>query len=149
MTGRRAFCLRACQAVSALAAAMVVEERAGARAAGAAPAALPTVKGTVVDGTVRVPTTSNALASDDARVRVVSTAGSYLVARMGPRMFVGLAATCSHEACGITDIENDAYICPCHGSRFDVSGRVLTGPAETSLYKVATSFSDDVLTITI
>ena len=53
--------------------------------------------------------------------------------------FVALTAICTHETCTITGFDNQHYVCPCHGSTFDVSGHVLGGPAPTSLHQYATA----------
>ena len=36
--------------------------------------------------------------------------------------------SCTHLGC-VLNVENDKFICPCHGSMFDLSGNVLKGPA--------------------
>lgn len=45
--------------------------------------------------------------------------------------------TCTHVGCGMyfNPLEK-TWDCPCHGSRFDVDGNVIEGPAQTSLNKV-------------
>ncbi|HEY3449786.1 MAG TPA: Rieske (2Fe-2S) protein [Myxococcales bacterium] len=40
---------------------------------------------------------------------------------------------CPHLGCRIQRVEGEQLVCPCHGSRFDLDGRVLTGPASTDL----------------
>lgn len=36
--------------------------------------------------------------------------------------------SCTHLGC-VLNVESDKFICPCHGSIFDLSGNVLKGPA--------------------
>lgn len=43
-----------------------------------------------------------------------------------------LDLTCTHLGCRVNATEN-GFTCPCHGSRFDPSGAVLTGPATRPL----------------
>ena len=45
-----------------------------------------------------------------------------------------VAATCTHLGCRVTfNTAERSWDCPCHGSRFDVDGRVLQGPAVADL----------------
>lgn len=43
-----------------------------------------------------------------------------------------MSAVCTHLGCTVGSVEW-GYQCPCHGSRFDKSGRVLRGPAPRPL----------------
>jgi len=43
-----------------------------------------------------------------------------------------ISAICTHLGCVLKWIE-DEFHCPCHGSRFDPTGRVLSGPAPSPL----------------
>lgn len=43
-----------------------------------------------------------------------------------------LSAQCTHAGC-IVQWQNGGVICPCHGSRFEASGKVLSGPATEPL----------------
>jgi Rieske Fe-S protein len=51
-------------------------------------------------------------------------------------------------ACTITGRSGQDFVCPCHGSAFDSSGRVLNGPAPANLPRFQTQFAGNVLTIT-
>ena len=43
-----------------------------------------------------------------------------------------VSAVCTHLGC-IIEKSSDGFICPCHGSCYDESGRVLSGPAPRNL----------------
>ena len=48
--------------------------------------------------------------------------------------FRAFDATCPHQGCATSDVDDGVLVCPCHGSRFDPStGEVVQGPAETGL----------------
>lgn len=44
-----------------------------------------------------------------------------------------LSAKCTHLGCQINQLKNDELLCPCHGSSYDMSGKVLNGPAQRNL----------------
>lgn len=49
-----------------------------------------------------------------------------------------LVRTCTHMGCipNFNTSEN-AFVCPCHGSKFDIQGNVLRGPAPEPLYRAS------------
>ena len=47
------------------------------------------------------------------------------------------SAHCTHLGCRIKSLENDAFICPCHGSVFSLNGQVVKGPATRNLEALA------------
>jgi cytochrome b6-f complex iron-sulfur subunit len=71
-----------------------------------------------------------------------------LVAHTAQDAFSAVSATCTHQGCTITGFSGQIYVCPCHGSRFDASGRVVNGPASSPLAQFHTQFTGNVLTIT-
>jgi cytochrome b6-f complex iron-sulfur subunit len=153
---RRQFCARTCQvaSVAALGGALVaaLESCGGGGGSPTSPgsvgSALPTVSGTLTGSTITVTITGTALAPAGALALVKTSGGDVLVAHTGADTFVALSAGCTHAACEITGFTGQTYVCPCHGSQFDTSGRVVQGPAPTALRQFPTQFASDVLTIT-
>jgi Rieske Fe-S protein len=111
--------------------------------------ALQTVSGTRVSGgiTVQVDAASPLSAVGSAAL-VHTSIGDFLVAHTAQTTFVALNAICTHQTCTITGFGNQNYVCPCHGSTFDVNGRVLGGPAPSPLRQYPSQFASGVLTIT-
>ena len=46
--------------------------------------------------------------------------------------FRALSAICTHLGCIVKE-EHNGFICPCHGSKFDKTGNVVSGPAPKGL----------------
>lgn len=44
-----------------------------------------------------------------------------------------ISAKCTHAGCTVQWQDKGELFCPCHGSRFDLSGKVLLGPATAPL----------------
>jgi len=49
--------------------------------------------------------------------------------------FIAMSLVCTHLGCTVS-ITPEGMVCPCHGSRFDRQGRVLTGPAQQPLARL-------------
>lgn len=59
---------------------------------------------------------------------------------------VGIAAVstvCPHLGCLVKREDNGAFTCPCHGSKFDNTGKVLSGPPPRGLFWVEISLGPD------
>ncbi len=52
------------------------------------------------------------------------------------------SAKCTHAGC-IVAWQKTQFHCPCHNSNFDANGKVLSGPAKTSLAKWEVSAQGD------
>lgn len=50
--------------------------------------------------------------------------------------FLVLPLVCTHQACALK-YEEQEFICPCHGARFNLAGEVLHGPATRNLNWIA------------
>lgn len=59
------------------------------------------------------------------------------------------SAHCRHLGCKIDKTEGDRLVCPCHGSEYDLNGKVLKGPAYKNLTELKAQISEDGKTITI
>lgn len=90
--------------------------------------------GTVLGTTDEVPVGGGVIVADAQVVLVQPSEGE----------FVALSAVCTHEACLVSNIEDDEIGCTCHGSRFDLfTGEVTGGPAPTALPEVAITVEGD------
>jgi len=98
---------------------------------------------------VQISVAGSALADVGGAVLVQSTAGVFLVARVGASAFSAIDAVCSHESCTITGADGTTYVCQCHGSRYNRNGQVLAGPARAALRQFPTTFNDGIVTIAL
>ncbi len=56
--------------------------------------------------------------------------GQFHLVRLADGSFLALSKSCTHLGCSVPwDSEKNTFICPCHGSTFDIQGTVLTPPA--------------------
>lgn len=153
--GRREFCGQACRAASLAAVGGALTALAqGCGGSGGNPSSpssavsLPVVTGTVSGATVTLAIdASSPLAAVGSAALVQTSNGRLLVAHTGQGTFTALSATCTHEGCTITGYGSQTFVCPCHGAQYDTSGHVTRGPATRPLPQYATSFVDNVLTI--
>jgi Rieske Fe-S protein len=57
--------------------------------------------------------------------------------------FKGFSAVCTHNGCLINEVADGTINCPCHGSKFDLNGDVVNGPATKPLTTVAIQVQGD------
>ena len=109
---------------------------------------LPTMNGGVTGAGVNVAIAATSpLGAAGGMALVASSVGNVLVTRTSATTFTALTAQCTHEACVVSSSTGQSFVCPCHGSEFDTSGRVIIGPAVAPLRQFQTQFANDVLTI--
>ena len=61
----------------------------------------------------------------------------------------GLNAVCTHLGCVVPwQASENKFICPCHGSQYDNTGKVVRGPAPRSLALAHVSVEDDKVNLT-
>jgi Rieske Fe-S protein len=64
----------------------------------------------------------------------------FYVVRLDASRMVALSAVCTHVRCILGfDRERRSLVCPCHDGRFDLAGRVLSGPPPRPLQAYAVS----------
>lgn len=62
--------------------------------------------------------------------------------------FVALTTICTHEHCTVGyQSGQNRFVCPCHGSMYDINGAVIQGPAPSALTKYPISITDNILTV--
>ena len=62
----------------------------------------------------------------------ISFFGAVIVSKNEQQIKV-LSAKCTHLGCIINKTEDNILICPCHGSQYNLEGKVIKGPANKSL----------------
>lgn len=101
---------------------------------------LPGATATLVNGAVTLAIdAASPLSGVGSAALVQSPLGTLLVVRTAQGAFSVVTALCTHEACTITGLDGSTFVCPCHGSEFNTSGQVLSGPAGTSLRQFGSS----------
>ena len=66
--------------------------------------------------------------------------------REGRQEWLVMIGVCTHLGCVPTEVKSGdgGWYCPCHGSKYDTSGRIISGPAPLNLIVPDYYFSDDV-----
>jgi cytochrome b6-f complex iron-sulfur subunit len=60
--------------------------------------------------------------------------GKFYLARLDDGGFLALSRRCTHLGCTVPwDAQENAFVCPCHASSFDITGEVLSPPAPRPL----------------
>lgn len=141
---RREFCVHACLA----GAATVIAGCGGAASSTDIGTALPVVSGNRANGqTTVVVDASSPLNSVGGMALVQASGATFLAARTSQDACTVLTATCTHQACTVSNDSAGVYTCPCHGSQFDPTGRVVRGPAAAPLQQFPSALFNGVLTI--
>ena len=94
---------------------------------------------------------SSPVAKTGTAALVNYSGGQLLIDHPSDTQFNAFTSICTHAGCTVSgyDTSNNQFVCPCHGSRFDVNGHVAQGPASAALRQFQTKFSNNLLTITI
>jgi Rieske Fe-S protein len=66
----------------------------------------------------------------------------FFIVREQDKLFA-LSAICTHRRCKLVSEADHSFYCKCHGSTFDPSGKVTSGPARRSLPVYAIASNDE------
>ena len=144
---RRDFCTHA---VSFVAVGALLESCGGSPTSPSNIPALSTISAGVSNNTITLNVDAGSpLGSVGSAALLQTSSGNVLVARIAQDTFNAMTAVCTHEACTVERYQSGTFTCPCHGSQYNTSGGVVKGPAAASLRRFNTSFSNNVLTISL
>ena len=71
-----------------------------------------------------------------------------MVTRIDEATVAAFSVICPHLGCKVGLPQNGIITCPCHGSTFDMTGKVTKGPAKTDLYRFDAVLDGSIVTIT-
>jgi cytochrome b6-f complex iron-sulfur subunit len=151
---RREFCQQAGHAASLAALGVLLPGCGGssptAPTGGGGVPNLPVLSSTISGNTFTLNIDASSPLNTVGNAALVQASGrQFLVARTAQDTFVALTATCTHQACTVTGFSAGTYVCPCHGSRYNTAGVVLSGPAPRNLAQFASAFANGVLTVSV
>lgn len=117
---------------------------------GSAGSSLPTINVSESNGEIILPIESSSPLANAGSVALLQNS-SYpvLVNRKNTDSFQAVSAICTHQGCLVSDYDSskNEFICPCHGSRFSLSGQVDQGPAYYPLTQYQTQFQNNTLVV--
>lgn len=93
--------------------------------------------------------TSSELNANGKLLAKKTSVGEVLVVKTSlPNELVAVNPTCTHAGCTVEwKSDTNKFVCPCHGSEFDVDGKVQAAPATTSLKTYAVKIEGDAVLI--
>ncbi len=95
----------------------------------------------------------SSLTEDNTSVLATSPDGEpILIIRLSASSYETLLMICSHEGCTSPQIglqDSGLITCVCHGSAFDIHGKVVGGPANSNLISYPTTYDTSTQKVTI
>lgn len=74
--------------------------------------------------------------------KLISFFGDFIVVNKANKTKV-FNAHCTHLGCTLNKVEGESIICPCHGSKFNLDGDPIKGPAYKPLEQLNAKISSD------
>ncbi len=76
--------------------------------------------------------------------------GGFYLVRLRDGSFLALSRQCTHLGCTIAwTADERKFICPCHASAFDMTGKVLKPPATRALDYLPIHIENDMITVDV
>jgi cytochrome b6-f complex iron-sulfur subunit len=74
--------------------------------------------------------------------------GRFYLARLEDGGFLALSRKCTHLGCTVPWVaDQNRFICPCHGSSFDITGNVISPPAPRALDMYPVIIENDIVKV--
>jgi Rieske Fe-S protein len=92
--------------------------------------------------------------SDPQNSALANVGGSILLddenmlIRTSQTQFEAINLICRHKGCTV-ELSGDQFVCPCHGSEYDITGKVTHGPSKANLRTWETKYDPDKGTVTL
>ncbi|MGH2575835.1 MAG: ubiquinol-cytochrome c reductase iron-sulfur subunit [Ignavibacteria bacterium] len=92
--------------------------------------------------------------SDEKNASLANVGGSVLLddenilIRMSQTQFAALNLICRHKGC-VVELDKTKFVCPCHGSEYELDGKVTMGPSKENLKTYETVYNSDAGTVTV
>jgi Rieske Fe-S protein len=102
---------------------------------------------TVNGNTISIDLTQQTALANANGFLFVPSPGRVIVLNAGDT-FRAYSSVCPHEQSDVSNFSNGRFTCPAHGSQFDATGRVVTGPAARDLTAATVNRSGNTLTVT-
>jgi cytochrome b6-f complex iron-sulfur subunit len=81
---------------------------------------------------------------EEKKFVIVPVSGQRVIIFQSADQLYAFSAKCTHEGCTVTFQPDQSVIwCPCHDGRFDLTGRVLSGPPPQPLVKYSAKRQPD------
>jgi cytochrome b6-f complex iron-sulfur subunit len=91
-----------------------------------------------------------ALTSPGGALAIDTAHDTIMVVRVSDTQVVAVSALCTHQGCENTYTASaKTFDCPCHGSKFSLTGTVLRGPATAPLRNYPVTLAGNTITITV
>ena len=74
--------------------------------------------------------------------------GRFYLARLADGGFLAISRKCTHLGCTVPWVaEENKFICPCHGSVFDITGNAISPPAPRALDVYPVTIENDIVKV--